>query len=181
MLETLTLWLIGLEALLLPHVLWFFSRRYRHALTYVWQVYLLRRKDVEEEGKLLLLCLFQSELPRSFPLNQTSDVHRVSTMITLRWRHRNHLWNLAMFVNPITDQLTGEHDLEINRWPWSGNATNVSYTISACSSWDISTYHKRLAAKAQMSLRKPQSWQSGCYSYIWFIDVQCRWSLWPKG
>ena len=55
MLETLTLWLIGLEALLLPHVLWFFSRRYRHALTYVWQVYLLRRKDVEEEGKLLFV------------------------------------------------------------------------------------------------------------------------------
>ena len=49
-LETVTLWLVAVESLLLPHALWFFSRRYRHALTYVWQVYLLRRKDVEEEG-----------------------------------------------------------------------------------------------------------------------------------
>ena len=31
-----------------------------------------------------------SELPRPIPWNQTPDVHRWSTLLRWRWRHRNH-------------------------------------------------------------------------------------------
>lgn len=49
-LEVVYLYLIAIEAVLLPHTLWLLSRRYRHALTYQWKVYVLRNKDIEEEG-----------------------------------------------------------------------------------------------------------------------------------
>jgi len=48
--EVVSLYLVAFEALLLPHTLWLLSRRYRHALTYQWNVYVLRNKDLEEDG-----------------------------------------------------------------------------------------------------------------------------------
>ena len=40
----------------------------------------------------------QSELPQPIPWNQTSDVHRGSTLITWRWRHRNHANTIASLI-----------------------------------------------------------------------------------
>ncbi|KAL4220939.1 hypothetical protein ACF0H5_019205 [Mactra antiquata] len=48
-LEIISLYLVGIEALLLPHTLWMVSRRYRHALIYQWNVYALRNKEHEED------------------------------------------------------------------------------------------------------------------------------------
>lgn len=50
MLEDISLWLSLAEALVLPHILWIFSRRYRHALVYTWRFHVLRDSAIEEEG-----------------------------------------------------------------------------------------------------------------------------------
>ena len=52
MVQEIILWLILIEALVFPHLLWSCSRRYRHALIYTWRVYFLRRPREEEEGIL---------------------------------------------------------------------------------------------------------------------------------
>lgn len=49
--QVVVLWLLLLEALTAPHVLWVLSRRYRHALVYVWTVHVLRDTSAKEEGK----------------------------------------------------------------------------------------------------------------------------------
>lgn len=51
-LEVISLYLSGLDALLLPHTLWILSRRYRHALKYQWEVHVLRNKEKEEDGNV---------------------------------------------------------------------------------------------------------------------------------
>ncbi|XP_062566334.1 uncharacterized protein LOC134228670 [Saccostrea cucullata] len=48
--EDLVTWLSLIEALVLPHFLWFGSRRYKHAITYVFKVHILRRNHDNEEN-----------------------------------------------------------------------------------------------------------------------------------
>ncbi|CAG5128313.1 unnamed protein product, partial [Candidula unifasciata] len=48
-LETTLLWLLLIEALILPHLLWLLSRRYRHAVMYTWRVFVLRDTSAREE------------------------------------------------------------------------------------------------------------------------------------
>ncbi|KAK3602736.1 hypothetical protein CHS0354_017182 [Potamilus streckersoni] len=56
--EVTVLWLILLEALLMPHALWILSKRYRHALVYGWKVHILRKSNFEEDDPLS--CTLQS-------------------------------------------------------------------------------------------------------------------------
>ncbi|XP_061162334.1 uncharacterized protein LOC133171580 [Saccostrea echinata] len=48
--EDLVTWLSLIEALVLPYFLWFGSRRYKHAITYVFKVHILRRDHDNEEN-----------------------------------------------------------------------------------------------------------------------------------
>ena len=48
--EDIIIWLILIEALVFPHLLWSCSRRYRHALVYTCRVYILRKPGEDEEG-----------------------------------------------------------------------------------------------------------------------------------
>ncbi|RUS89250.1 hypothetical protein EGW08_002993 [Elysia chlorotica] len=47
--ETTLLWLLLAEAALIPHVLWALSGRYRHAIRYLWRVYVLCDQNAKEE------------------------------------------------------------------------------------------------------------------------------------
>ncbi|GFO16247.1 hypothetical protein PoB_004275200, partial [Plakobranchus ocellatus] len=47
--ETTLLWLLLAESLVLPHLLWVLSGRYRHAVRYLWRVYILRDATAREE------------------------------------------------------------------------------------------------------------------------------------
>ncbi|XP_059175643.1 uncharacterized protein LOC131955513 [Physella acuta] len=56
--ETVLLWLLLAEALVLPHFLWLMSKRYRHAAVYTWRVFVLRDKGAREEDAAA--CSLQS-------------------------------------------------------------------------------------------------------------------------
>ena len=56
--ETTILWLTLVHSLLVPHVLWALSRRYRHALSYTWTVHVLRDESAKEEGRHLTAFLY---------------------------------------------------------------------------------------------------------------------------
>lgn len=53
--EELVTWLPLMEALVLPYFLWFGSRRYKHAISYIFKVHILRRNHDNEESELPLL------------------------------------------------------------------------------------------------------------------------------
>lgn len=47
----LVTWLILVEAIILPFFLWLGSRRYKHAISYVVKVHILRRNHDNEESE----------------------------------------------------------------------------------------------------------------------------------
>ncbi|KAH3827302.1 uncharacterized protein LOC127881163 isoform X1 [Dreissena polymorpha] len=60
--EVVSIYLVALEALLAPHALWLLCQRYRHALSYQWNAYILRNKaihEIEPEA-----CVLQSYICR---------------------------------------------------------------------------------------------------------------------
>ena len=56
--EQTTLTLELLEALLVPQLLWIVSRRYRHALVYLWRTSVLRQPGEDEDGNTSIYELF---------------------------------------------------------------------------------------------------------------------------
>ena len=54
----------------------------------------------------------QSELPRPIPWNQTSDEHRGTTLITWRWRYRNHAkYNIKFDCSETVETVTTFHKM----------------------------------------------------------------------
>ncbi|KAL5015267.1 hypothetical protein ScPMuIL_009537 [Solemya velum] len=76
--ELVVLWLVLIEALLSPHLLWLFSKRYRHAVHYAWKVYILRDKSAIEIDPAS--CTLQVYTRR------VQDCHGNSLRITRRLR-----------------------------------------------------------------------------------------------
>ncbi|XP_060071296.1 uncharacterized protein LOC132551202 [Ylistrum balloti] len=68
--ENAVIWLILIESLCLPHLLWIVSTRYRHAFVYIWRVRVLRRPAEEEEDPST--CTLKSYLRTAQQLNGTS-------------------------------------------------------------------------------------------------------------
>ena len=56
----------------------------------------------------------QSELTRPISCNQASDVHRGSTLITWRWRHRNHDNTIASVIAVKQTVTTFHNKIAIN-------------------------------------------------------------------
>ncbi|XP_063409386.1 uncharacterized protein LOC134692784 [Mytilus trossulus] len=74
--QEIILWLILMEALLFPHLLWSCSRRYRHALVFTWRVHILRRPSEEEEDPMS--CRLQSYSRKVRDINgYTNNAHDV--------------------------------------------------------------------------------------------------------
>ncbi|PVD35483.1 hypothetical protein C0Q70_02446 [Pomacea canaliculata] len=81
--QVVVLWLLLLEALTAPHVLWVLSRRYRHALVYVWTVHVLRDTSAKEEDPSA--CTLQSytrrvQAPGGATVRVTARVRRGVTI-----------------------------------------------------------------------------------------------------
>lgn len=69
--EELVTWLPLMEALVLPYFLWFGSRRYKHAISYIFKVHILRRNHDNEESELHLLS-YTIDISYSFYTNRKS-------------------------------------------------------------------------------------------------------------
>ncbi|XP_033763860.1 uncharacterized protein LOC117345036 isoform X2 [Pecten maximus] len=67
--ENAVIWLVLVESLCLPHLLWIASTRYRHAFVYIWRVRVLRRPAEEEEDPAA--CTLKSYLRTAQQLNGT--------------------------------------------------------------------------------------------------------------
>ncbi|XP_050411671.1 uncharacterized protein LOC126826700 [Patella vulgata] len=80
-LEIIILWLILIEALILPHLLWLVSKRYRHALVYTWKVHILRDITAQEEDPSA--CTLQSYT------RKIRDVDGKTVRITTKTNDRN--------------------------------------------------------------------------------------------
>lgn len=70
--EELVTWLPLMEALVLPYFLWFGSRRYKHAISYIFKVHILRRNHDNEESELHLLS-YTIDISYSFFTNRKSS------------------------------------------------------------------------------------------------------------
>lgn len=70
--EELVTWLPLIEALVLPYFLWFGSRRYKHAISYIFKVHILRRNHDNEESELHLLS-YTIDISYSFYTNRKSS------------------------------------------------------------------------------------------------------------
>ena len=69
----------------------------------------------------------QSELPRWIPWNQTSDVHRWSSLITWRWRYITWRWHHRNHTNTKISVIVANkiHKLHLFCWLYfSGNQEN---------------------------------------------------------
>ncbi|CAG5125905.1 unnamed protein product, partial [Candidula unifasciata] len=74
-LEVALLWLLLIESLVLPHVLWALSRRYRHAGAYTWKVFVLRDQGaVEADAAVCTLQAFRTKV------KDADDMHRVRSL-----------------------------------------------------------------------------------------------------
>ncbi|WAR13824.1 GP153-like protein [Mya arenaria] len=102
LLEVVSLYLTGAQALLLPHVLWLLSNRYRHALAYQWRVHVLRDKNAEEFEPIA--CILQSYISRergrlSLPSSRPASAAGRSISGTLRSTKSEVLVRAQLHIN----------------------------------------------------------------------------------
>ncbi|OWF41103.1 uncharacterized protein LOC110462969 [Mizuhopecten yessoensis] len=76
------IWLVLVEALCLPHLLWIVSTRYRHAFIYIWRVRVLRKPAEEEEDSAA--CTLKSYLRTAQQLNGTGTRQTPSNSLPRR-------------------------------------------------------------------------------------------------
>ncbi|XP_069120594.1 uncharacterized protein [Argopecten irradians] len=96
--ENAVIWLVLIESLCLPHLLWIVSTRYRHAFVYIWRVRVLRRPAEEEEDPAA--CTLKSYLRTAQHLNGTGT--RSTPSGTLPRQHTEE--TIQAGVNPNTNR-----------------------------------------------------------------------------
>ncbi|GFR90912.1 hypothetical protein ElyMa_002579500 [Elysia marginata] len=96
--ETTLLWLLLVEALVIPHLLWMLSGRYRHALRFLWRVYVLRDSSAKEEDATA--CTLQA------------------------FRMKTKDWNIGPYKNGSVAKINGtsSHDTGSNLDPSPGQS-----------------------------------------------------------
>lgn len=113
--EELVTWLPLMEALVLPYFLWFGSRRYKHAISYIFKVHILRRNHDNEESELHLLSytidisypfIYRQEIVMPFCFVKKSLISRLFVDICINVLHQE----CRFIFNSILVQLLNMFD-----------------------------------------------------------------------